>query len=177
MSVLLEDDAKNFEYPTSFILHYSETHKDRYTNQLDYICGGFRDPDLAAHIMILKERGVCLIGKSIAEVFQAIPKKYYIESIKNDVYSSKEEILNNPIYYILNLCRVLCFLQDGKICSKKEGGEWALINLSAQYIGIVQSALNEYSDVNYTFEIEPKRLVDFADIMLKEIKNLCNDVV
>lgn len=176
MSVLLEDDAKNFEYPTNFVLHYSEAHKDRYINQSDYICGGFGDPDLAAHIMILRERGVRLIGKPIDEVFQAIPKKYYIESIKNDVETSKEEIINNPIYYVLNLSRVLCFLQDGKICSKKEGGEWANTNLPAKFIDIIQSALNAYSDINNVFEIEPNRLVDFADFMLKEIQNLCDDV-
>jgi streptomycin 3"-adenylyltransferase len=177
MSVLLEDDAKNFKYPTNFVLHYSETHKDRYIKQSDYICGGFGDPDLAAHIMVLRERGICLIGKPIAEVFQVIPKKYYIESIMNDISSSKEGILNNPIYYILNLCRVFCFLKDGKICSKKEGGEWALINLPVQYTDIVQSALKEYSDINYIIKIKDTRLIDFADFMLKEIKNLCNSTV
>ncbi|MFA6940402.1 MAG: aminoglycoside adenylyltransferase domain-containing protein [Clostridiaceae bacterium] len=176
LSVLLENDAKNFRYPTQFILHYSEVHKDRYVNQSDYICGGFGDPDLAAHITILRERGACLIGKPIDEVFQAVPKKYYIESIKDDISSSKEEIINNPIYYVLNLCRVLCFLKDGNICSKKEGGEWANISLPTQYRDIIQAALNTYSDINNIFDIQPKRLVDFADFMLKKIKNLYNNV-
>lgn len=170
MSVLLEDDVKNFKYPTHFILHYSEVYKDRYINQLDYICGGFEDPDLAAHIMILRDRGVCLAGKPIDEVFQAVPEKYYIESIYNDISSSKEKIINNPTYYILNLCRFLYYLHDGKICSKKEGGEWAYNNLPAQYRDIIQAALNAYSDINNLLEIQPKRLLDFADFMLKEVK-------
>lgn len=172
MSVLLEKDAKNFTYPTHFVLHYSESHKDRYANQPEYICGGFGDPDLAAHITILKERGICLIGKPIDEVFRIVPPKYYIESIKSDINNAKEEILDAPIYYILNLCRVLCYLQEGKICSKKEGGEWAITFLPEQYTDIIQSALKVYGGVNSVLEIEPKRLNDFADYMLRETRNL-----
>lgn len=93
MSVLLEYDTKNFKYPTPFVLHYSDYHKERYLNQSDYICGNFEDPDLAAHIDILRARGKCLIGKPINEVFQEVPKKYYIESIKHDISTSREEIL------------------------------------------------------------------------------------
>lgn len=172
MSVLLEDDAKNFKYPTPFVLHYSDYHKDKYLKELDYICGNFEDPDLAAHIVILRERGISLIGKTINEVFQEVPKKYYIESIKQDIISSREEIIHNPIYFILNLCRVLCFLQEGKICSKKEGGEWACFNLPSECSDIIHSALNTYNDVHTTFEVPTKILVDFADFMIKKIENL-----
>jgi predicted nucleotidyltransferase len=174
MSVLLENDTKIFKYPTPFVLHYSDYHKERYLNQLDYICGNLEDSDLAAHIVILRERGICLIGKQINEVFQEVPKKYYIESIKHDISSSREEIIDNPIYFILNLCRVLCFLQEGKICSKKEGGEWACFNLPSEYLEIIHSALNTYNDVYTTFGVHSKILVDFADFMIKEIEKLYN---
>jgi predicted nucleotidyltransferase len=139
MSVLLEDDVINFKYPTHFVLHYSESHQHRYETQPDYICGGFEDPDLAAHITVLRERGACLVGKPIDEVFQAVPEKYYIESIMQDIIPSKEGISDNPVYYVLNLCRVLSFLKDEKVLSKKEGGEWADNNLPVRYRDIVRS--------------------------------------
>jgi len=171
MSALLEKDTKNFKYPTPFILHYSNKYKDKYINEPSYICGDFEDSDLAAHFVVIRERGICLIGKSINEVFQEIPRKYYIDSIMNDVINSKDEISENQIYYILNLCRVLCFLKEEKVFSKKEGGEWADTRLPAKYKDIIEAALNTY-DQGRKFNIENDRLIEFADFMLKEIKLL-----
>jgi streptomycin 3"-adenylyltransferase len=134
MSVLLEKDTiVNFKYPTPFILHYSDMYKDKYMNDANYICGGFEDTDLAVHFVIIRERGIALIGKPINEVFQKIPQKYYIASIMNDIIDARVKIINNPVYNTLNLCRVLCFLEEGKICSKKEGGEWAKAKLPVDY--------------------------------------------
>lgn len=39
MSVLLEEDTRNFSYPTPFVLHYSNLYKDKYIKQPDFICG------------------------------------------------------------------------------------------------------------------------------------------
>lgn len=177
MSVLLQEDTKQIKYPTPFILHYSDYHKYKYLNQLDYICGDSDDPDLVAHIVILRKRGICLIGKPINEVFQEVPTKYYIESIKQDIMSSREGIINDPIYFILNLCRVLCFLQEGKICSKKEGGEWGCLNLPMEYLDTIHSALNTYNGNPTTFNVQSKILVDFADFMIKEIENLYKKIM
>ncbi len=173
MSVLLEDEAVNFKYPTPFILHYSNMYKNKYINHSDYFCGDSEDPDLAAHFVIIRERGKCLVGKPINEVFKKIPTKYYIASIMNDVIDSKDEILNNQIYYVLNLCRVLCFLKEGKVCSKKEGGEWAKLNLPVKYKGIIESALNTYSYAD-ELNIEKGRLIEFADFMLDNIIEIKN---
>jgi len=55
MSVLLERELIDFKYPTPFVLHYSNTHKERYENDPTYICGDQLDPDLAAHIYVTIE--------------------------------------------------------------------------------------------------------------------------
>lgn len=171
MSVILRNDVGLFSYPTPFVLHYSDSHKDRYMNDSNYICGGFEDPDLAAHIVITIERGLCLCGKPINEVFKPILPKYYIESIINDISTSREDIYGNPVYFILNLCRVLCYLKDGVICSKKEGGEWGRTSLPLQYKHIIELALLDYDNRN-TFEGNKDKLSDFANYMLGEIKNV-----
>lgn len=173
VSVLLERDLINFKYPTPFILHYSEQHKGRYLNDENYICGNSYDSDLAAHIVITKYRGICLFGKSIDHVFKDIPKKYYIESIKGDIISSKTDIINNPVYYILNLCRVLYYLREEVICSKLEGGKWAYLNLSEQYRDLIKIALMTYRDSSIIFSYETQKLIDFAEFMLKKMKIEC----
>jgi streptomycin 3"-adenylyltransferase len=167
MSVLLESDTKNFSYPTPFVLHFSNAHKERYRTQPDYICGGFGDPDLAAHITVLRERGICLYGEPISRVFQPVPSNFFVDSILNDIVSSREEIAGNPVYYVLNLCRVLNYLQEGAICSKKEGGEWAASKVS-EYRDVIHSALAAYSS-DISFYPDKERLAHFAEFMLNEI--------
>ena len=64
------------------------------------------DPDLAAHFTILYHRGKCLYGKEIREVFGEVPKEDYFDSIRKDIAGSLDEIASDPVYFILNLCRV-----------------------------------------------------------------------
>lgn len=169
MSVILKRNLEEFQYPTPFILHYSDIYKERYLNEPDFICGDSADPDLAAHIVVTINRGICLFGKSINEVFEPIPEKYYIESIMNDIASAKECIVDNPVYFILNLCRVLCYLKEGAICSKKEGGEWGYMNPPSRHKNIIKSALEAYKDANNVSQWESKLLIDYANFVLDEI--------
>lgn len=170
VSVLLEKDLINFKYPTPFLLHYSGQYKERYLNDGNYICGNSYDSDLAAHIVITKHRGICLFGKPIDHVFKDVPKKYYIESIKGDVISSKTDIINNPVYYVLNLCRVLYYLREEVICSKLEGGQWACLNVPEQYRDLIKIALMTYRDSSIIFSYETQKLIDFAEFMLGTFK-------
>ncbi|WP_066499199.1 aminoglycoside adenylyltransferase domain-containing protein [Abyssisolibacter fermentans] len=171
MSVILEKDVKKFIYPTPFILHYSDYYKHKYINDENFICGNSTDPDLAAHIVITIERGRCLFGKPIREVFQSIPKKYYVESIMGDIENAAEGIINNPIYYVLNLCRVLCYLKEGTICSKAEGGKWGINNLSYPYIDTIKLALIGYESSDNKIKWNQQHLAWFADYMVNEIKS------
>ncbi|WP_279222132.1 aminoglycoside adenylyltransferase domain-containing protein [Clostridium sp. JN-9] len=57
--------------------------------------------------------------------------------------------MDNATYIILNLCRVLAYVQDGLVLSKKEGGEWGLKNIHRKYQGLIKEALVCYtSDQN-----------------------------
>ena len=173
MSILLEENVKYFEYPTHFILHFSNAHKEKYHHDYSYMCENGEDTDLAAHITITISRGICVFGKPINDIFEPVPPRYYLESIINDVVNAKEEILDSPIYIILNLCRVLYFLKEGAICSKKEGGEWAYSNVPIQYAYTIKEALVSYENasiINYNSEL----LIDFASFMKNEINSSYN---
>lgn len=131
MSIVLEKYTRNFVYPTPFELHLSKMHSTYCQNNLEKYCqqmNGY-DKDLAAHFTITINRGFTIYGKDIKDVFLGVDKEYYFDSIKYDIAEAKEEILTNPVYYVLNLCRVLAYKINNLILSKKEGGLWGMKNL------------------------------------------------
>lgn len=151
MSLIRSEYCKNFVYPTPFDLHFSNMHLNWYkTNPTEYIekMNGI-DHDLAAHFVITKNRGIALYGKPIKDVFGDIPSEAYLDIIKSDIMGSQEEVINNPVYIILNLCRVLAYVKDKLVLSKKEGGEWGIKNIDPKYKELIKEALISYtSDKN-----------------------------
>jgi len=170
MSVVKRDACKPFVYPTPFELHFSAMHAGWYENDpKDYIekMKG-TDVDLAAHFMIIKNRGKCLYGSPIDEVFGVVPKADYIDSIRNDIAEAHDDIVRNTMYIVLNLARVLAYLRHDLILSKKEGGEWALGNLPDKYHPLIKAALDEYE--KGTESIYNKKMAQhYADYMLSRI--------
>ena len=169
MSVVLKKYTKEFIYPTPFELHYSDYHKGKYINNNNYICEGLEDKDLAAHMTVILHRGICLYGKSIKDVFNYIPRKYYIDSIINDIEGATNEIIENPVYIVLNLCRVLNYLKESIVCSKLEGGEWGVKNIPIHYKKIVRDALEVYRGDLNEIRYSKEDLTKFANYMLEEI--------
>jgi predicted nucleotidyltransferase len=169
-SIILETYLKTFVHPTPFEFHYSDFHRQQYQIDEDYLCGGFEDEDLASQITVAYYRGISLYGSPLRELYEPIDRQYYLESILYDVKGASNEILNNPMYLTLNLCRVLFFLKEGEVSSKKEGGEWGVKVLPSVYQGLVQKCVDEYTDVVEKSELDNRQLLDFANYMLREIK-------
>lgn len=170
LSIVLKTYLRNFVYPTPFEFHFSEAHLERYRTDENYLCGGFEDADLAAHFAVVYHRGFILYGEPIREAFAPVDRRYYLDSIVRDVEDAPQNINKSPVYYTLNLCRVLYYLQEGYISSKKEGGEWGLQHLPERFHGLLRRCLEEYrgavSDQGYDLEL----LTDFAEYMTGEIK-------
>ena len=172
MSVVRKDVCKPFVYPTPFELHFSVAHLDWYRrNPAEYIqkMQGV-DRDLAAHVTVTLQRGKCLYGKPISEVFGPVQSEFYWDSIWNDVADAEDVIQGNPAYVILNLCRVLAYGTEGLILSKREGGEWGIANLPMEYHGLIASTLAAYLS-----DAVPQRddvlAGNFAADMLDRIRN------
>lgn len=173
LSIVKEEYCKNFLYPTPFELHFSNAHLQWFIdNPTDYIqkMNG-TDKDLAAHFKIIKKYGVVLQGEAINNEFDDVPRKDYIDSIWLDVEGAKKDILEEPIYVILNLCRVAAFLKSDLILSKKQGGEWALQNLSTQYHSLISNAVQSYIHEN-EMDLDNMEAQEFADYMLQMIKDM-----
>lgn len=166
MSVVLKKYCLNFEYPTPYELHFSGD-----SNLENLVTHDFKtDPDLAAHFTIIKAYGQVLWGQPILEVFGEIKKEYYVSSIYNDIVNAKEEVIKQPTYIILNLCRVLAYLKDDQILSKAQGGLWGLENLKGEYQPILESAMNSYLK-NIEPKIAAEAKIEFAEYMLSHIKD------
>ena len=175
MSIVTKDVCNPFVYPTPFILHYSRMHTEWYRRDPeDYIrkMNG-TDKDLAAHFTVIRSRGRCLYGLPIQDVFAEVPEQDYLDSIWDDVSGAEEEITENPMYLILNLARVLAYLKEKKVMSKKEGGAWGLRFLPEQYHPLIRSALQEYEsgdDVRYDRELAKSYAAHMLDQITREAK-------
>ncbi len=167
MSVLKRRLAEEFVYPTPFELHFSPMHLERWERDPEGYIADMKgeDPDLAAHITVLKARGVTLCGKPAGEVFGEVPREAYFESIRSDVENAEEELAEDPVYLTLNLCRVLAFRREGLVLSKKEGGEWALGNIPERFRGFVKRASEDYAG-GASFRPGKEESGDFARFML-----------
>lgn len=173
LSIVRKDVCKPFLYPTPFELHFSNTHSEWYrTDPSDYIdrMKG-TDKDLAAHFTITYHRGKCLYGRAIKDVFEEVRREFYFDSIWCDIADAEKEIMGNPAYMILNLCRVLAYKEDELILSKPEGGKWGLENIPEIYHPLILQALKEES---FDEPVKPDRdcACQYAAYMIKRIKKM-----
>lgn len=169
MSVVLLEHCLSFCYPTPFLLHFSNSMITECEADLFGYCKTMHgtDKDLAAHFTVIKKVGVTLCGKEIKDVFGIVPEEDYIDSIKMDISNAVEGVLNNPVYFILNLCRILAYLTEGIILSKAQGGEWGLENIPDRFSPTIKAALNSYRQ-NKKLAVENKDAQEFCKYMLNK---------
>ena len=171
MSIVLREVCKPFLYPTPFELHFSAGHLEWYEKDPDDYISEMKgtDKDLAAHFTIINNRGICLYGPPIKEVFAEVPCSDYMDSIWFDVEEAVEEISEYPMYLTLNLARVLAYKEEGLVLSKKEGGEWAIEHMAEEYHPLIMDAMREYcesADVKYDKILAAR----YADCIIKRIR-------
>ena len=166
MSVVLRKVCNPFVYPTPFELHFSAGHLEWYNKDPDDYIRRMNgtDKDLAAHFTVISKRGRCLYGVPIRDMFAEVPGRDYMDSIWYDVEGAAEEIAEHPMYLTLNLARVLAYKEDGLVLSKKEGGEWAIRRLPAEYHPLIRDAMREYSESAKVAYDEPlaRRYAEYA---------------
>ena len=170
LSIVKKSYCKEFLYPTPYELHFSNMHLQWFIdNPTEYVAKmKGTDKDLAAHFMIINHCGITLYGEEISALFAEVPKADYIDSIWYDIKGAEEEILEDPIYIILNLCRAIAFLQDDLVTSKEQGGRWGIQNLEPQYQGLILEALKCYAS-DEEMVVRNKQAQGFAKYMLKKI--------
>lgn len=170
-SIVKREFCKPFVYPTPYELHFSPAHLNWFWEKPEDYVKNMKgeDRDLAAHFTVLNRYGIVLYGEAIEDVFGEVPAGDYADSIFLDVENAEKDILMDPVYVTLNLCRVLAFLKLGMCLSKEEGGNWGLANVSKEYQELIRLALDCYQSNRV---MQPDRTVAerFAEDMLQEIR-------
>jgi predicted nucleotidyltransferase len=150
LSVLARDDLHPWSHPAPYLLHYSESWRGRIERDLasdawrEWEIAPKRDPDLAAHVTVVRQRGICLAGAPTDSILPEVPARDYWQSIAADAHEVLDNSARNPVYAILNACRVAAFVADRAILSKDEGGEWGLRALPARWHAAIAAALSDY---------------------------------
>ncbi len=172
MSVVLKEDCQQFRHPLPYCLHYSNDHLIKIHTSLSGYCKNMHglDPDLAAHITVTHAVGQVLCGPPIKEVFAPVPAADYLDSIWGDIENAEKDIFENPVYVILNLCRVLAFASDGQVLSKEQGGIWGQTHLPESLKSVVRRAHHMYTQETPA-RFEPIELQDFSIELLKMISD------
>jgi hypothetical protein len=177
VSFLSRSNLFPWRYPTPFELHYSEDWRSRIRDLLadpnwnDEHDEQRLDEDLAAHLTIARARGISLFGLPALQAFPMVPEGDYSASILADTTWALERLSVQPVYAILNLCRVYAYLREGKILSKKEGGEWGLSHLAQEFQITIQTALRDYEgDCQEAGLLDPDELCHGMERLEKLIK-------
>ncbi len=176
LSFIVQNDMRPWQYPTLFDFHFSEDWREKILAEL---ANGTwqtwndqrpKDSDLAAHVMIMNHCGICLVGKPIAEVFPPVPRADYLDSIMQDFDFAANLLTDNPVYAILNFCRIYCYLLENRISSKDEAGVWGIENLPEQYRPLIGQALKLYRGEITEAEFSESEMTDFIIYMRENSK-------
>jgi hypothetical protein len=178
ISFLNTKQLKDWQHPCPFDFHYSEFWRKRYEN--DLLRGTYKfinedsktDTDLAAHITITNNRGICVEGETIDEIFPSVPRSDYISSIVGDYQDCLENIEEDPIYCSLNLIRVFWYLKVGVISSKKEAGNWGLKTFPQEFRITVGKVVDYYANGKGANKFEKDELLMFRNYITNNVKTL-----
>jgi len=172
MSVVTRQAVTLPQHPIPFLLHFSPAYLQRAGQGIPAFCREMngRDPDLAAHFTVTRSRGYALFGPTPGQLFAPVAREAYLQSILSDVQDAVQEVLRDPVYMMLNLCRVLACAQEGLVLSKKEGGEWAQTRLPRQYAALAGEALAAYDNAAALPAGAAQQ--QFCSFVLKEIYKL-----
>jgi streptomycin 3"-adenylyltransferase len=92
----------------------------------------------------------------------------YRNSILLDLDGGIRRARDDPVYLVLNACRVLAFLQEGKVLSKLEGGSWGMRALPLVFTPLLEAAMESYQGV-VDVTVDEVLLTSFVE----EVKRKC----
>ncbi len=175
LSVIATEHLRPWQHPMPCQFHFSEFWKPKYVEFMqsqDYshwiLATDFTDGDIACHATLTKERGICLHGAPIAEVFPDVPQLDFWDSIAYDI-DEMDIGGDGRVYGILSYCRMLYYALHRRIISKTQAAEWAMEHLPHEYREVPRLALIEkVTDVKQMYDTA--ELDTFKAYMLGRIK-------
>ena len=105
----------------------------------------------------VREMGVTVLGPNPATLIDPVPADELRKEIGNTLVGWGQELLQDPgryknrfyqSYLVLNFCRMLHDLSEGKVSSKLAGLKWAKSNLDPQWIPLIDYCWKERQDTS-----------------------------
>lgn len=169
LSIVRQGVIKNPRYPIVVDLHF-EYWGDIFENKVD--------KEILSNLYTTRERGFCVWGAPLSDVFSEIPVEHHLRSVIEDILHTRKYIHEKPehigydvtVYWILGSCRILAFIREGKVLSKLEGGRWGIANLPKEYHKLTRRALSSYQGIEkHGHDWKHQELEAFADYMTNTI--------
>jgi Nucleotidyltransferase domain/Aminoglycoside adenylyltransferase, C-terminal domain len=107
--------------PWPFVVHVTTAPHDRKT-----VWGppGGGDDDLILHYAVTREHGWAALGPDPRNVVGAVPKSVVVRQLAAELRWAVDQA--SASYGVLNACRALRYRDEQVLCSKTDGGNWAL---------------------------------------------------
>lgn len=150
ISIVTLGQLHPWRHPAPYDFHFSDAWQARFIDALRTDAWLWSDdeerfdPDLAAHVTVIRARGVALHGDPILDVFPVVPVDDMRASVAVDLDEALKAIDANPIYAVLNCCRTLAYLREGIVLSKAEGGHWAIGRVPDEIVPLIRKTLGDY---------------------------------
>jgi streptomycin 3"-adenylyltransferase len=148
LSVVHLRQVSPWQFPPPFDYHFSEMWRQKLNAARTWAAvpqAPRRDPELAAHLTIIRAAGITLFGTPATELLPAVPTDDFLTAIWDyDGKTARAHIAEDPVYHVLTLCRILAYVTDGRLLTKSEAGQWALTILPPEPRLTVELALRAY---------------------------------
>ncbi len=178
ISFVVKHELFSDRYPLPYDLHYSERWRERFTLDLrnggwqNWDAGAHDDPDLVIYLTVLHRVGIVLYGQPINEALPVVPERIFRAALLADFQYALDNRNREPIYFVLNACRIYAYLRDGKLLSKDAGGEWGLEHLPEQYQPLIQQSLALYRSERLSRPSGRALFDSFASMIAEAVGNV-----
>jgi hypothetical protein len=97
------------------------------------------ESELLIDFAVCRRLGVSVAGLPAKDAFGEVPRDWLRDAMRTSVQWSREHVhhsFHDPLghFAVLNGCRAWRYLEEGVLCSKSEGGAWALGRLPAREV-------------------------------------------
>ena len=178
MSAIYEKDLKPWKYPPACQFHYSDAWTERYKQLLNgrikenfLVDTDFTDKDIACHVHLTNQCGICAYGKPIGEVFPAVPENDFWDSISAEV-TQYDFHAYHPRFFasnILTLGRILSYKCKKRILSKYEAASWTIAHVPERFRYIIENAVKSWYFGKTMAAYKREDLEDLGQLLVKEI--------
>lgn len=147
LSILSQTQLQNWCHPSPFEYHFSEGWRERFERaepaMKPTLQMGLRDPDLAAHVKVIMERGIVWKGEAIEHVLRGYEESHFEDAIHRDVIDCFDSVQFDPVYALFNMVRGFAYEEEKCLLSKQEAYPW--LRMRNDFPGNIEATVRKAS--------------------------------